>query len=203
MEINDIIINAILCALQAGLVMTAADLTVALGHFSLDSYADSSRGPEFLRALAKANQLHHARPLEFTTKTLLENARETALIGVAIVLLACLAGVLSWQVWLYAVVIGASAAFHRFQHLPIDQVPCLIKLLQAVGLLQSRRQHADHHRVHHAQYAIMLSWTNPLLETIQAPRFVKGMLKTCCEIKALDIKLIAEALRREWKEQRT
>lgn len=202
MELIDILTNAFLYALQAGLVMTAADGSVALGHFLLDNYTDPGRGPKFLRELARVNQLHHARPLEFTKKTLLENAMETALIGAAIVLLAWLAGALTWHVWLYAAVVGSSAAFHRFQHLPLDQVPCLIKLLQAIGLLQSRRQHADHHRVHHAQYAIMLSWTNPMLETIQAPRFVKGLLKTCCEIKALDIKLIAEALRREWKQAR-
>lgn len=199
----DIIITALLFALQASLVATAADASVAFGHFLLDNYADSKgRGPELLRSLAKANQMHHARPLEFTKKSLVENARETAFIGATIVLLAWLAGALTWHVWLYATVVGSSAAFHRFQHLPLDRVPFVIKLMQTAGLLQSRRQHADHHRVHHAQYAIMLPWTNPLFEAIQAPHLMKSLLETCCAVKALDIKLIAEALRREWKEQR-
>lgn len=203
MTFNTINITAaLLFAMQAVLVATAADVSVWLGHVLLDNYADNGRGPAFLRSLARANQLHHARPLEFTKKSLFENGRETAFIGAAIVLLAWLVGVLTWHLWLYAALVGASSVFHRFQHLELDRVPSFIKLLQAAGLLQSRQQHAEHHRAHHSNYAILLPFTNPLLEAIHAPRLLKRAIQACCDAKALDIKVIAEALRREWKAQR-
>lgn len=142
-----------------------ADLVTGAFHWWEDNFGSESWpivGPWIIRP----NRLHHRAPLEFTRHGFWR--RNRASIVAALVA----GGLLAWAFgpapWILAAAIGGgiSNEVHRFAHQP-SSATAWLGALQQIGIVQSPREHARHHRSpHDANYCILTDWLNPLLEAV-------------------------------------
>ena len=116
--------------------------------------------------LVTPNRLHHTEPLAFTRGSLMDRS-------LAIFVTAAIVG-LAWlmvfgpSVLLVALCLGGALSneVHRLAHLPKPR-PC-VAILQEIGLFQSSRQHAAHHRPpSESHYCVLTSWLNPPLDALR------------------------------------
>jgi ubiquitin-conjugating enzyme E2 variant len=78
-------------------------------------------------------------------------------------------------VWVFAIVGANANQVHKWNHMPKDRRPLLIRGLQQLRLLQSPRDHAAHHRGEkNTAYCVITPFLNPLLD---ATRFWRGLEK--------------------------
>lgn len=122
------------------------------------------------------NLLHHEQPLAFTRDSFLSRN------GTTWAAVAVIAAPLVWffgpAPWLVAAVIGGALAnqVHYWAHRS-PRVPRLVARLQAIGLLQSGREHQLHHAApHRRRYCILTDWLNPLLDTVRFWSLVEAPL---------------------------
>lgn len=142
-----------------------ADLVTGAFHWWEDSFGSES-WPVIGPWIIQPNRLHHRDPLAFTRHGFC--ARNRASIIAAILVAAVLGLLFGAQPWIIALGIGAALSneVHRYAHQP-SLAPKWIRVLQDVGLLQSPRQHAIHHRPPHtANFCVLTNWLNPLLEGV-------------------------------------
>lgn len=146
-----------------------ADLVTGAFHWWEDNFGSESWpviGPWIIRP----NRLHHRAPIAFTRHGFWE--RNGASIVAALAIGALLAAAVGPAPWVLALAIGGglSNEVHSFAHQP-SRVPEAIRVLQQIGLLQSPKEHARHHRPpYDANFCILTDWLNPLLEATQVWR---------------------------------
>lgn len=145
-----------------------ADLISGVVHWAEDRFGHAD-WPVLGALVIAPNRHHHAQPLAFTRGQgfLRRNSTNIAasLIG----------GGLLWVIFgpslLLAVLVFAGCIanqVHFWAHCP-ERAPAPVRLLQRLGLLQSRRQHGLHHLPPHRRcYCILSDWLNP---TLDAARF--------------------------------
>jgi hypothetical protein len=140
-----------------------ADLVTGTFHWWEDNFGSESWpivGPWIIRP----NRLHHLAPLAFTRHGFLD--RNGASIVTAAIAAAALVFFFGPAPWILALAIGGGLAneVHRYAHEP-SSAPAWLAVLQQVGLVQSPRDHARHHRPpHDANFCVLTDWLNPLLE---------------------------------------
>lgn len=176
-------------------VVFGADIFIATAHFLMDRFGDPTCKPKFMGLIFANNQMHHAFPSAILRHGPLANASETLTIGFAIVVIAWLLHVLTWHVVLFAAAVAASAIIHRWQHLPIKDVHCMIKWLQAQGIIQSRAHHSAHHRRHDVNYAVLTNAANHVLEHTKLLWCAEWLIVQCCEMTAVDLRVVSERKR--------
>ena len=176
----------------------AADLAIAVFHHLMDRYGDPSCPWKWFSDIIKANRLHHSYPSALLQKTPLKNAAETLAIGIAIAGVAWILGALTWQVFLFSFVVGVSALVHRVHHIPTNRLCGFIKALQAIGLLQEKSQHSDHHRYHDVNYSVITNVVNWVLEKTRALRFLEKAIGWL-GFKPYDLEAISNEERRRNK----
>jgi ubiquitin-conjugating enzyme E2 variant len=110
--------------------------------------------------------LHHAKPLAF-----LEGSWATRNLAAGMLVLS-IAG--AWLALLGPSIILASATVggllttqvHAWAHRP-SAAPRIVRVLQEIGILQSPKAHAGHHRPpHDGNYCALTNWLNPVLNDI-------------------------------------
>jgi len=143
-----------------------ADLVPGAFHWWEDNFGDEDWpivGPWIIRP----NRLHHEAPLAFTKGGFW--ARNRASIVTALILGAGLVGAFGAQPWIIALAIGGGIAneIHRYAHQP-SSAPSWLRVLQEIGLAQSPKEHAAHHRppYFNANFCVLTDWLNPVLEAI-------------------------------------
>lgn len=112
------------------------------------------------------NRLHHADPLAFTLHGFW--ARNGAALITATAAAALLTLIAGPAVWIAALATGGALSneVHRYAHQP-SRAPTWIRILQEIGLAQSPKVHAVHHRPPQDQnYCVLTDWLNPPLEAI-------------------------------------
>jgi hypothetical protein len=143
----------------------AADLVTGAFHWWEDKFGSESWpivGPWIIRP----NRLHHRAPLAFTKHGFW--GRNRASIIAALIAGALLGFLFGPQPWILALAIGGglSNEIHRFAHQP-SSATVWLGVLQQIGVIQSPREHARHHRPpHDANFCILTDWLNPLLEAV-------------------------------------
>lgn len=180
----------------------AADLMIAFGHWAMDRYGSDTCRVESARRVFVANRTHHAWPTKLLQNSLIGNAAETAFIGAAVVVVAWIFGMLTWQVWVFATAVGVSAIYHRWQHEPKDRVHCIVRALQKIGLLQDRRQHSEHHREHDINYAVLTNIANHILEATKVFRKIECLIERWFGIRPFDLDALSQEVRKSGKRQK-
>ena len=142
-----------------------ADLVTGAFHYWEDNFGSESWpivGPWIIRP----NRLHHSDPLAFTRHGFWD--RNRASIVTALVVAGALALLLGPAPWMAALALGGglSTEVHRYAHQPSSS-PAWLRVFQRIGIVQSPREHALHHRPpHDFNFCILTDWLNPPLEAI-------------------------------------
>ena len=163
--------------LQIAICVIAADFITGLVHWWEDAYGKPS-WPIIGKHVIEPNLIHHKDPTAMTRGTFFDRNWQpltAALIasGVARLVL----GYLDWRVTLTFALAGLGNEVHCWQHLPLRQVPKPARLLQEIGILQSRVQHAHHHRHPYAKnYCTLTNFTNAVLERVAFWRWLEAAI---------------------------
>lgn len=123
--------------------------------------------PVIGRYVVLPNRLHHVDPLAFTQRSVLSRNSTTWMPVFAI------AAAWLWIGGFSYVLAGALAGgllvteVHVRAHRP--RIGALYSILQEIGVVQSTRQHAQHHRgAMDRRYCVLTGWLNPILDTARA-----------------------------------
>ncbi|CAA7025312.1 unnamed protein product [Microthlaspi erraticum] len=141
-------------ASYAGYIL--ADLGAGVYHWAIDNYGDEST-PLFGTQI-EAFQGHHKWPWiivrqQFAVR--LNVLARTLTFTVLPLVLVFNDPVVHGFVSSFAFCILFSQQFHAWAHETKSKLPRLVVALQDMGLILSRRQHAEHHRAHNSSYCIM------------------------------------------------
>ena len=158
--------------LQGLAVLLLLDLGSGLVHWAEDTFFTEAT-PLVGAWLVKPNLLHHDDGGAFVRRSWWESSWDCALFCALVVALAALAGVLSWHVWLFALVGANANQLHKWAHAPRRELPAAVRWMQRAGLLQSAAHHAAHHRGEkNSRYCVVTTVLNPLLD---AAGFWRGL----------------------------
>jgi hypothetical protein len=149
---------------QALLGWLFADFVGGLLHF----VEDQQLLPTFLdRQIGLPNRLHHADPQSVTRDPDILRRNSTT-IAAALPLIALVYAMTGATVFWAAASVGGLVSYeaHRWAHAP-RLAPGWAKVLQEIGLFQSPKHHALHHRPPHSRgYCILSDWLNPVLDEV-------------------------------------
>lgn len=154
---------------QALLGWLIADLFSGIFHWWEDRVGNEAMpiiGPE----VVAPNRLHHIEPLVFARGNLWSRLRRNAPLFLMVALVSGLwLGLAGFSVmWATATIGGVIVnEVHRFAHMPTVCGP-IVRTFQEIGLLQSPKHHAGHHRApSDTRYCILTDWLNPVLDRLR------------------------------------
>lgn len=154
---------------QALLGWLLADLLTGIFHLWQDHGRE--RWPVVGSFLIAPAVLHHRQPLAFVK---LSHAwrNGTTYVGVLLVALLWLVIAGPSVVLAFAALGGClSTQVHYWAHRP-SVAPSIVRLLQEIGIFQSPKGHAGHHRPPHKQnYCALTDWLNPVMNRL-VKRFI-------------------------------
>jgi ubiquitin-conjugating enzyme E2 variant len=82
-------------------------------------------------------------------------------------------GLLTWQVWLFALLTANANEFHKWEHRTRKENGRIISFLQDIRLLQGAKHHARHHTdPKNSHYCTVTNLMNPVLDRV---RFWDGL----------------------------
>ena len=117
--------------------------------------------------MIKPNIVHHHYPRLFTKLTWWQSSWDLLLLGALIVGGAAWADVLTWHVWLFAILCVNANQVHKWSHMSRAEVGPLVSFLQDYWILQTPRQHALHHTdPKNTFYCPLTNLLNPALEFV-------------------------------------
>jgi ubiquitin-conjugating enzyme E2 variant len=152
--------------LQTGACVAAADLLVGAVHWWEDAYANPE-WPVLGPLVAEPNLLHHRDPRAMTRQSWWKNVDLTVFLGAAVLGAAALLHHLCWQLALVVTMAALTNLVHRFAHQTEAENGPAITWLQKHGVLQSRAQHAVHHRwPRESHYCALTGFVNPVVERL-------------------------------------
>jgi ubiquitin-conjugating enzyme E2 variant len=127
--------------------------------------------------VTRPNILRHHEPRYFTRHTWLQSSWDLLCVAIAILLAAWFFGLLTWQVWLFAV-LGANAnQIHKWAHRTPAENGFIISTLQRIRLVQTPRHHACHHTdPKNSHYCVLTDFLNPVLDGIRFWERLEGLI---------------------------
>jgi plasmanylethanolamine desaturase len=161
----------------AGCLLTV-DLITGLMHWGEDTWTAPGRSALLDRWIVLDNVDHHRRPGAIRAGNYWETNR------VCIALAACAAAILvlcrvdAWQAYTIVALASQSNQVHLWAH--SANPPRWVAALQRLGILQSRAQHAEHHKRPYARrYCTMTDYLNPVLDAIGLWRGLERLIAAC------------------------
>ena len=147
-------------------------------HWAEDTWT-APGGPELLdRWIVRDNIEHHRRPGGIRAGDYWGTNRVCIVLAAAVGVVLALFHVHAWQAYLVVVLASQSNQVHLWAH--CSNPPRLVRALQRIGLLQSREQHAEHHRrPYAARFCTMTNYLNPLLDAVAFWRGIEWVLVRC------------------------
>jgi hypothetical protein len=119
-----------------------ADFISGFFHWLEDAYGRED-WPITGRLVTKPNILHHRDARYFTRHSWFHSSWLLVCLGVAVLVSAWVLGVLTWQVWLVAILGINANQIHKWAHrTPFENGP-LVSMLQHLWLVQTPRHHAQ------------------------------------------------------------
>lgn len=149
---------------QALLGWLFADFAGGFLHF----VEDRQMLPAFLdRHVGLPNRLHHVDPQAVTRDPSILRRNSTTVAAALPVIIGLYLVTGPTVFWATASLGGlVSYEVHRWAHAP-RLAPRWAIVLQEIGLLQSPKQHANHHRPPHERtFCVLSDWLNPLLDQL-------------------------------------
>lgn len=152
----------------AGAVLLA-DFVSGVVHWAEDAYArfKPRRKLPLINTIAQENELHHRRPRDFLARSWWASSWDLALIGAAVVWVACAMDRLSVAVLVFVVLAVNANQIHKWTHRNPRENPWWVTHLQRCYVLQTPRHHSRHHQGEkNTHYCVVTNFLNPLLEEI-------------------------------------
>lgn len=154
-------------------VVLLADFVTGFVHWMEDSYW-SPETPVLGKWIVIPNLAHHKNGQEFLQKSWLASSWDLLVAGVLTVVIAYLLDVLTWEVWLFALITVNANQIHKWAHITrYENKPRIIGLLQKLYILQRTDHHGKHHRKpNDSHYCTVTNLLNPVLDKL---RFWRGL----------------------------
>lgn len=135
-----------------------ADFLSGVGHWLEDRYF-RTEWPLIGKYVAAPNERHHLDPLAFTRPNYWGRNWTTF----AVTLIPCLVlAIAGSRWWLALLFVSQSNEIHCWSH---QRCTWCVRMLQDMGMLQSPRQHAQHHKApFDCRYCVMTNFLNPALD---------------------------------------
>jgi hypothetical protein len=141
-------------------------------HWLEDAYVREDT-PLIGKVVARPNIVHHHYPRFMTRNTWLQSSWDLCLVSALVLIVAWACGVLTWPVWLFAILTANANELHKWEHRTKAENGRVISFLQKIRVLQTARHHARHHTdPKNSHYCTMTNVLNPILDGV---RFWDGM----------------------------
>jgi plasmanylethanolamine desaturase len=164
--------TAILILLRAARTIFTAEFVTGLVHWLEDAYVREDT-PLIGKHVARPNIVHHHYPRFMTRNSWWQTSWDLCCVSVLLILIAWACGVLTWQVWLFAILAANANQMHKWTHRTRAENGRIISFFQNIGLLQTARHHARHHTdPKNSHYCTMTNVLNPVLDKV---RFWDGL----------------------------
>lgn len=153
---------------MAGAVLLA-DFVSGVVHWAEDAYArfKPTRKVPLINTIALENELHHRRPRDFLVRSWWASSWDLALLGAAVVWVACAMDRMSVAVLVFVVLAVNANQIHKWTHRNPRENPWWVTRLQRCYLLQTPRHHSRHHQGEkNTHYCVVTNFLNPLLEEV-------------------------------------
>lgn len=135
-----------------------ADFLSGIGHWLEDRYFRAD-WPIIGQYIAEPNERHHIDQRAFLSPSYLGRNWTTFLVTLPF---AVVLHLLDSPLWIGVALASQSNEIHAWSHQRCNR---LIRVLQETGILQSPRQHAQHHKApFDCRYCVMTDWLNPILD---------------------------------------
>ena len=145
----------------------AAEFVAGLVHWFEDAYIRDNT-PLVGKYIGRPNIVHHHYPRFMTRNTWWQSSWDLVLFSAFIVGGAWSVGLLTWHVWLFAILSANANEFHKWEHCTRKENGRLISFLQDLNILQSAKHHALHHTdPKNSHFCTITNVLNPVLDKIQ------------------------------------
>lgn len=180
------IVEIVLIAVQAVLVIALADFLAGVIHWLEDAYFDENT-PFIGSRIIRPNIVHHHLPRYFTQLSWWDSSRDLLLASLVLVAASIPLGFFGWQVVLFAVVSTNANQVHKWAHRTRKENGRLISLLQDWRILQTPHHHGLHHTdPKNTYYCPVTNLVNPILERISFWQSLEDVIEKITGIKHRD-----------------
>ena len=153
--------------MQVAATVVVADFVAGSIHWLEDAYIRENT-PLIGKRVARPNIVHHHFPRYMTRHSWLKSSWDLMLVAGLLVLGAWALHLLTWHVWLFAVLVANSNEFHKWSHRTRKENGRIISFLQDIRVLQTSRHHARHHTdPKNSHYCTTTNVLNPILDGIR------------------------------------
>jgi len=148
-------------------VILLAEFAAGLVHWFEDAYIRETT-PVVGKLIGRPNVVHHHYPRFMTRHTWWQSSWDLVLLAVVMVATAWFLHVLTWHVWLFAIIAANANEFHKWEHRTRKENGPIITFLQDIRILQSAQHHAKHHTdPKNSHYCTITNLLNPVLDTLR------------------------------------
>ncbi|HEY1663881.1 MAG TPA: fatty acid desaturase CarF family protein [Verrucomicrobiae bacterium] len=145
----------------------AAEFVAGIVHWFEDAYVREDT-PLVGKWIARPNIVHHHYPRFMTRHTWWQSSFDLLCLSVALVVGAWFLGLLTWQVWLFAIIAANANEIHKWTHRSRKENGRIISFLQDIKILQTTKHHALHHTdPKNSHYCTITNALNPVLDGIR------------------------------------
>jgi ubiquitin-conjugating enzyme E2 variant len=156
--------TALLFLLKFVATVLAADFVAGMVHWLEDAYVCEDT-PIIGKYVARPNIVHHHYPRYMVRHSWWQTSRDLVSMSAVMVIGAWLTGLLSWEVWLFAILSANANEFHKWEHRARKENGLIISFLQDIRILQTAKHHARHHTdPKNSHYCTITNFLNPVLD---------------------------------------
>jgi ubiquitin-conjugating enzyme E2 variant len=153
-------------ATQFAATVIAAEFTSGVIHWIEDAYIREDT-PYVGKIVGRPNMIHHHFPRYMTRNNWWQSSWDLVILALILLVIARYFGLLTWHVWLFALLASNANEFHKWEHRTRKENGPVISFLQDIHLLQSGKHHALHHTdPKNSHYCTMTNVLNPILDRV-------------------------------------
>jgi TMEM189-like protein len=173
-----IITNAALAVAWIAACLAIADFITGVLHWAEDTWLAPGRSELLDRWIVRDNIEHHRVPGTIRAGHYWQTNRVCIAVAAVVAVTLLLLHVHAWQAYFIVFLGSQSNQVHLWAH--SSRVPRWVAALQRAGILQSRNQHARHHKSPYAvNFCTMTDYLNPALEAIGFWRGLESLFVAC------------------------
>lgn len=144
----------------------AADFIAGMIHWLEDAYVREDT-PIIGKYVARPNIVHHHYPRYMVRHNWWQTSCDLVVVSALLIVVAWFFGLLTWEVWLFAILSANANEFHKWEHRTRKENGRFISFLQDIRLLQTAKHHALHHTdPKNSHYCTITNVLNPVLDGI-------------------------------------
>lgn len=162
----DIALAALSYAACAFGALLLADFLTGLMHWAEDTWLAPGQSPLLDRWITNDNIEHHRSPGKIRAGHYWQTNKVCIVLAAVATVALLLANVRLWEAYVVLGLLSQSNQIHLWAH--TSRPPRIVGWLQQIGLLQSAKIHARHHKNPYAShFCTMTAFLNPLLDRIR------------------------------------